>query len=143
MHLGKRSQVGLDSTSNGYGNRWSSVHGKPNSPSFGTDACFGPVVVQTGPKETRLVYEFPLLHYFNTRSSTHSHLFQVSLPNPRTLPHKSFISRTCNSWNTLLSSSVPESYNLLASKSKINKLDLISLYSWPFTVFYLLFGGSV
>ena len=35
-------------------------------------------------------------------NSTHSHPFQVSLPNPRTLYHKSsFIPRTCNLWNIL------------------------------------------
>ena len=44
-----------------------------------------------------------------TRSSTHSHPFQVSLPNPRTLSHKSsFIPRTCNLRNVLPSSSFPE-----------------------------------
>ena len=41
-----------------------------------------------------------------TRSSTHSHPFQVSLPTSRTLSHKSsFIPRTCNLWNVLPSSS--------------------------------------
>ena len=63
-----------------------------------------------------------------TRSSTHSHLFQVSLPNPQTLSHKSsFIPRTYNLWNVLPSSCFPESYKLPSFKSKINKLDLISL----------------
>ena len=71
------------------------------------------------------------LHYLRTtRSSTHSHPFHVSLPNPRTLSHKSsFIPRTCNLWNVLPSSCFPESYNLPSFKSKINKLDLISLSS--------------
>ena len=65
-----------------------------------------------------------------TRSSTHSHPFQVSLPNPRTLSHKSsFIPRTCNLWNVLPSSCFPESYNLPSFKSKMNKLDLIFLFS--------------
>ena len=64
------------------------------------------------------------------RSSTHSHPFQVSLPTSRTLSHKSsFIPRTCNLWNVLPSSCFPESYNLPSFKSKINKLDLISLSS--------------
>ena len=54
--------------------------------------------------------------------------FQVSLPTLRTLSHKSpFIPRTCNLWNVLPSSCFPESYNLPSFKSKINKLDLISL----------------
>ena len=36
-----------------------------------------------------------------TRSSTHSHTFQVSLPTSRTLSHKSFVPRTRNLWNVL------------------------------------------
>ena len=62
------------------------------------------------------------------QSSTHSHLCQVSLPNPRTLSHKSSSSpRTCNLWNVLPSSCFPESYNLPSFKSKINELDMIPL----------------
>ena len=72
----------------------------------------------------------PLRRVRTTRSSTHSHPFQVSLPNPRTLSHKSsFIPRTCNLWNVLPSSCFPESYNLPSFKSNVNKLDLISLSS--------------
>ena len=72
----------------------------------------------------------PLRHVRTTRSSTHSHPFQVSLPTSRTLSHQSsFIPRTCNLWNVLPSSCFPESYNLPSFKSKINKLDLISLSS--------------
>ena len=64
--------------------------------------------------------------------------FQVSLPNPRTLSHKSsFIPRTCNLWNVLPSSCFPESYNLPSFKSKIDRFDLISLSSQPFAVFFL------
>ena len=74
----------------------------------------------------------------DTRSSTHSHPFQVSLPNPRTLSHKSsFIPRACNSWNVLPSPSFPECYNLPSFKHMTNKLDLISLSSWPFTFFFI------
>ena len=72
----------------------------------------------------------PLRRVRTTRSTTHSHPFQVSLPNPRTLSHKSsFILRTCNLWNILPSSCFPESYNLPPFKSNVNKLDLISLSS--------------
>ena len=79
-------------------------------------------------------YSFPLIltvrwypwRYLQS-SSNHTHPFQVSFPNPRTLSHKSsFIPRTCNSWNAL-PSSFPESYNMSSSKSNIHKLDLISL----------------
>ena len=81
-------------------------------------------------QEIREIMQVPLRHVKTTRSSTHSHPFQVSLPNPQTLSHKSsFIPRTCNLWNVLPSSCFPESYNLPSFKSKINKLDLISLSS--------------
>ena len=69
----------------------------------------------------------PLRHVRPTRSSTQSHPFQVILSHPRTLSHKSsFIPRTCQLWNTLPSTSFPESYYLSCFKSNINKLDLIS-----------------
>ena len=81
-------------------------------------------------QEIRDIIPFPLRRVRTTRSSTHSHPFQVSLPNPRTLFHKSsFIPRTCNLWNVLPSSCFPESYNLPSFKSNVNKLDLISLSS--------------
>ena len=76
------------------------------------------------------IFPVPLRHVRITRSSTHSHPFQVSLPNPQTLSHKpSFISGTCSLWNVLPSSCFPESYNLPSCKSKIDRLDLISLSS--------------
>ena len=81
-------------------------------------------------QEIRDIIPVPLMRFRTTRSSTHSHPFQVSLPNPRTLSHKSsFIPRTCNLWNVLPSSCFPESYNLPSFKSNVNKLDLISLSS--------------
>ena len=80
-------------------------------------------------QEIRDIIPVHLRHGRTTRSLTHSHPFQVLLPTSRTLSHKSsFIPRTCNLWN-VLPSSFPESYNLPSSKSKINKLDLISLSS--------------
>ena len=81
-------------------------------------------------QEIREIVPVPLRRVRTTRSSTHLHPFQVSLPNPRTLSHKlSFIPRTCNSLNVLPSSCFPESYNLPSFKSKIIKPDLISLSS--------------
>ena len=81
-------------------------------------------------QEIRDIIPVPLRRVRTTRSSTHSHPFQVSLPTSRTLSHKSsLIPRTCNLWNVLPSSCFPESYNLPSFKSKINKLDLISLSS--------------
>ena len=81
-------------------------------------------------QEIRETAPVPLRRVRATRSSTHSHHFQVSLPNPRSLSHKSsFIPRTCNLWNVLPSSCFPESYNLPYFKPKINKLDLIPLSS--------------
>ena len=81
-------------------------------------------------QEIRDIIPVPLMRVRTTRSSTHSHPFQVSLPNPRTLSHKSsFIPRTCNLWNVLPPSCFHESYNLPSFKSNVNKLDLISLSS--------------
>ena len=81
-------------------------------------------------QEIRIIIYFPLRRVRTNRSSTF-HPFHVSLPTPLTLPHKlSFIPRTGNLWNVLPSSSFPESSCKLPSfKSKINKLDLISLSS--------------
>ena len=63
-----------------------------------------------------------------TRSSTYSHSFQVTLPNPRTLSHKSsFIPRTSQLWSSLPPTTFHESYNLPSFTSNINKLDFISL----------------
>ena len=81
-------------------------------------------------QEIRDIIPVPLRRAKTNRSSTHSHPFQVSLPNPRTLSHKSsFIPRTCNLWNVLPSSCFPESHNLPSFKSEINELDLTSLSS--------------
>ena len=81
-------------------------------------------------QEIRDIIPVPLRRVRTTRSSTHSHFFQVSLPNPRTLSHKSsFIPRACNLWNVLPFSCLPESYNRPSFKSKINKIHLISLSS--------------
>ena len=81
-------------------------------------------------QESRGIIPVPLRHVRTTRSSAHSHPFQLSLPNSRTLSHKSsFIPRTCNSWNVLPSSCFPESYNLPSFKSNVNKIDLIFLSS--------------
>ena len=89
-------------------------------------------------QEIRDIIPVPLRLVRTTRNPTHSHPFQLSLTNPRTLSHKSLlIPRTCNLWNVLPSSCFPESYNLPSFKSKINKLDLISLSSQPFAFFFL------
>ena len=70
------------------------------------------------------------LHSAEACKASTANPFQVSLPNPRTLSHKSsFIPGTCHLWNFLSSSCFPESYNLPSFKSKINKLDLIPLSS--------------
>ena len=73
-------------------------------------------------QEIRDIIPVPLRHVRTTRSSTYSHPFQVSLPNPQSLSDKSsFIPRTSNLWNVLPSSCFPESYNLPSFKSKVNK----------------------
>ena len=94
-------------------------------------------------QEIREIIPVPLRRVRTTTNSTHSHPFQVSLPTSRTLSLKSsFIPRTCNLWNALPSSCFPESYNLPSFKSKINKLDLISLSSSPIALFFLRLLGS-
>ena len=70
----------------------------------------------------------PVRRVRTTRSSTYSHPFQVTLPNLRTLSHKSsFIPRTSQLWNSLPPTTFPESYNVSSFKSNTNKLDLVSL----------------
>ena len=70
----------------------------------------------------------PVKRVRTNRSSTYSHPFQVTLPDPRTLSHKSsFIPRTSHLWNSLPPTTFPESYNLSFFESNINKLDLVSI----------------
>ena len=79
-------------------------------------------------QEIKNIIPDPARRVRTTRSSTYSHPFQVTLPNPRTLAHKSsFIPRTSQLWNSLPPTTFPESYNLSSFKSNINKLDLVSL----------------
>ena len=79
-------------------------------------------------QEIKNIIPDPVMRVQTTRSSTHSHPFQVTLPNPRTLAHKSsFIPRTSQLWNSLPPTTFPESYNLSSFKSNVNKLDLVSL----------------
>ena len=79
-------------------------------------------------QEIKNIIPDPVRRVRTTRSSTYSHPFQVTLPYPRTLSHKSsFIPRTSQLWNSLPPTTFPESYNLLSFKSNINKLDLVSL----------------
>ena len=78
-------------------------------------------------QEIKNVIPDPVRRLRATRSSTLSHPFQVTLPNPRTLAHKSsFIPRTSQLWNSLPPTTFPESYNLSSFKANINKLDLVS-----------------
>ena len=71
-------------------------------------------------QEIRDIIPVSLRRVRTTRSSTHSHPVQVSLPNPQNLYHKSsFIPRTCNLWNVLPSSSFRESYNLQSFKPNL------------------------
>ena len=79
-------------------------------------------------QEIKNIIPDPVRRFRTTRSSTYSHPFQVTLPNPRTLSHKSsFIPITSQLWNSLPPTTFPESYNLSSFKSNINKLDLVSL----------------
>ena len=70
-------------------------------------------------------------------------LFTHALPKSHCLIHELSLPqiiihpRACNLWNVLPHSCFPESYNLPSFKSKINKLDLISLSSQSFAFFFL------
>ena len=91
-----------------------------------------------------IIPDHPVRRVRTTRNSTYSHPFQVTLPNPRTLSHKSsFIPRTSQLWNSLPPTTFPESYNLSSFKSNINKLDLISFSTLtsPFSQFFLCRGS--
>ena len=66
-------------------------------------------------QEIKNIIPDPVRRVQTTRSSTYSHPFQVTLPNPRTLSHKSsFIPRTSQQWNSLPPTTFPESYNSLS-----------------------------
>ena len=73
-------------------------------------------------QEIRDIIPVPLRRVRTTRSSTHSHPFQVSLPTPRTLSQKSSYAIYGTSC-LLLAFLSPTTCHLF--KSKINKLDLI------------------
>ena len=83
--------------------------------------------------EIKKITPGPMRSFKITRSSTQSHPFQVTLPNPRTLAHKSpFIPRTSHLWNTLPPIAFPEAYNLSSCKSHLyiylNFLPFLSLF---------------
>ena len=92
-------------------------------------------------QEIRDIIPVPLRRVRTTRSSTHSHFLQVSLPNSQTLSHKSsFIPRTCNLWNVSPSSFL----NLITYHlSNLRSINLIlSLYplSCSLSSFFLFWG---
>ena len=61
-------------------------------------------------EEIKNIISDPVRHVRTTTSSTYSHPFQVILPNPCTLSHKSlFIPRTSQLWSSLLPTTFPES----------------------------------
>ena len=69
-------------------------------------------------QEIKNIIPDPARRVQTSRSSTHSHPFQVTLPNPRTLAYKSsFIPRTSHLWTSLPPTTFPESYNLSSFKS--------------------------
>ena len=75
--------------------------------------------------EMRNIIPDPVRRVRTTRSSIHSHPFQVTTPNPRTLAHKSsFIPRTSQLWKSLPPTTFLESYNLSSFKFNINKLKI-------------------
>ena len=78
-------------------------------------------------QEIKNIIPDPVRRVRTTRSSTYLHPFQVTLPNLRTLAHKSsFIPRTSQLWNSVPPTTFPESYNLSSFKSNTNKHGLVS-----------------
>ena len=76
-----------------------------------------------------------------TRSSTHSHPFQVTLPNQRTLAHKSsFIPRTSQLWNSLPPTTTICHLLKLTSTNLILSLFLLNL---PIFSVFLLSGFAI
>ena len=83
-----------------------------------------------------------------TTSSTQSHPFQVMLPNPRTLAHKSsFILKTSQLWNTIAFSFFPRNLHLTTyHPSNLTSTNLIfPLYPFNLSLFskFFLFRGIV
>ena len=93
-------------------------------------------------QEIRDIIPVHLRRVRTTRSSTHSHPFQISLPTSRTVSHKSsFIPRACNLWNVLLSSRFPESYNVPSSNLRsINLISSLYPLSCSLSSFFLCWG---
>ena len=78
--------------------------------------------------EIKNIIPDPVRRAQTTRSSNHSHPFQITLPNPQALAHKSsFIPRISQRRSSLPSSVFPESYNLSSFNFSINKLDIVFL----------------
>ena len=99
---------------------------RPTSKPNATTLSYGCIMIST----CIFAYSIPdpVRRVRTTRSPIHSHPFQVTLPNPRTLVHNSpFIPRTSQLWNSLPLTTFPVSQNLSSLKSIINKLDLVSL----------------
>ena len=89
-------------------------------------------------QEIKNIIPHPRRHARTTRGSTHSHPFQDTLPNLRTLAHKSyFIPRTPQLWNSQSSIIFSEPYNVSPFKSSFKKLDLVPLSSETFSFFFV------
>ena len=86
----------------------------------------------------------PVRRVRTTRSSTYSNPFQVTLPNPRTLSHKSsLIPRTSQLWNSLPLSLNPKICHLLNLTSTNLILSPFPLKLPPFSQFFLCRGFAI
>ena len=88
-------------------------------------------------KSSPAAFALPKPYLPHLSVSTLNFLLTTSeLKSPPPLSYKSsFIPTKCNLWN-VLPSCFPKSHNLPSFRSKINKLDLISLNSQPFAFFF-------
>ena len=75
--------------------------------------------------EIKTIFPNPVRRVRTNRSSTHSHPFQVTLPDPQTLAHISyFIPRTSQLWSTLPSNAFPNPKTYHPSKTTSTNLIL-------------------
>ena len=85
--------------------------------------------------EIKNIIPGPVRRVRTTRSSTQSHPFQVTLPNPRTLADKStFIPRTSQPWNTLPSLLSPNPITYHPSNPTSTSL-ILSIYPLNLSLF--------
>ena len=93
-------------------------------------------------QEIRDIIPVPLRRVRTTRSSTHSHPFQVSLPNPQTLSHKSLLEQAIYGTSCLLLAFLNPTTCHLSNLRWVNLLLIwtLSFLSFSLSPFFLCWG---